>query len=111
MVRENAMVKARRLLGEGRVTIVHADEGGVAALIRGDTAMTYRVTHADGEWRCDCPARTRCSHVQAIMLVTTSTPWRSANALFADQWADEPIRPWEETAPQRPHGNDGRVKE
>lgn len=57
-------------LGEGRVTIVHADEGGVAALVRGDTAMTYRVSHAGGEWRCDCPARTRCSHVQALMLVT-----------------------------------------
>jgi uncharacterized Zn finger protein len=69
-LRENAATKARRLLTEGRVTIVHADEGGVAALVRGDTAMTYRVTHAGGEWRCDCPARTRCSHVQALMLVT-----------------------------------------
>ncbi len=53
-LRENAQVKARRILGEGRVTIVRADEGGVAALIRGDSAMTYRVTHAGGEWRCDC---------------------------------------------------------
>jgi uncharacterized Zn finger protein len=68
--RENATTKARRLLGKGRLTIVHADEGGVAALIRGDSAMAYRVTHAGGEWRCDCPARTRCSHVQALMLVT-----------------------------------------
>ena len=97
MPRENAMTKARRLLSEGRVTIVHADEGGVAALVRGDTAMTYRVTHAGGEWRCDCPARTRCSHVQAVMLVTTSTPWRSASSLFADEWANEPIQPWEQT--------------
>jgi uncharacterized Zn finger protein len=64
-MRENAATKARRLLTEGRVTIVHVDEGGVAALVRGDTAMTYRVTHAGGEWRCACPARTRCSHVQA----------------------------------------------
>ena len=70
MPREDAATKARRLLAEGRVTIVHADEGGVAALIRGDSAMTYRVTHAGGEWRCDCAARTRCSHIQALMLVT-----------------------------------------
>ena len=70
MPREAVAVKARRLLAEGRVTIVHADEGGVAALVRGDTAMTYRVTHAGGKWRCDCAARARCSHVQAIMLVT-----------------------------------------
>jgi uncharacterized Zn finger protein len=101
--REDSASKARRLLGEGRVTIVHADEGGVAALIRGDSAMTYRVTHAGGEWRCDCAARTRCSHVQAVMLVTTSTPWRSANSLFADEWANEPIQPWEQTVPEAPY--------
>jgi uncharacterized Zn finger protein len=75
--REDAATKARRLLTEGRVTIVHADEGGVNALIRGDSAMTYRVSHAGGEWRCDCPARTRCSHVQAVMLITNRpTPAR-----------------------------------
>ena len=105
-MRENAMTKARRLLGEGRVTIVHADEGGVAALIRGDSAMTYRVTHAGGEWRCDCPARTLCSHVQAVMLVTTSTPWRLAGSLFVD----EPIEPWERTVPAPLHGNTRRAR-
>jgi hypothetical protein len=105
-VRENAATKARRLLGEGRVTIVHANEGGVAPLVRGDTAMTYRVTHSGGEWRDDCAARTRCSHIQAVMLVTTSTPWRSASSLFADERANEPIQPWEQTAAPVPYRRD-----
>jgi uncharacterized Zn finger protein len=94
-------------LGEGRITIMKVDGREVDATVRGDSAMTYRVRHTDGSWTCTpCPSRTRCSHVQAVMLVTTSTPWRSANGLFAHQWANEPLQPWEQTAPRVPYRKD-----
>ena len=70
MPREDAMTKARRLLGEGRVVITRVDGRDVAALVRGDSAEIYSVTHHAGIWACDCAALGRCSHVQALMLVT-----------------------------------------
>jgi uncharacterized Zn finger protein len=69
-MRENAMAKARRLLGEGRVIVTAVDGRNIDAVIRGDSAELYRVSHRSGSWACDCPALGRCSHVQALMLVT-----------------------------------------
>jgi uncharacterized Zn finger protein len=101
-LRENAAAKARRLLAEGRVTITRVDGREIAALVRGDSAQTYRVFHRDGAWVDDCPARTAgCSHITAVKLITNLTPWRSASDLFSDEWARESVAPWEATAPPR----------
>ena len=63
------MVKARRLLGEGRLTVRSAGPEGVRASCRGDSGQLYRVGYQPGAWHCDCPALGRCSHLQALMLV------------------------------------------
>jgi uncharacterized Zn finger protein len=80
-VRETVAVKARRLLVEGRVRIVAAseDDGHVAAEVRGDTARVYAVSFdaGDGGWSCSCAARTGCSHVRALQLVTVVEPRES----------------------------------
>jgi len=70
MPRENFTAKARRLLAEGRVIVTHVDGRDVRAVVRGDSAEIYSVTHHAGTWACDCAALGRCSHVQALMLVT-----------------------------------------
>ena len=69
-MRENAAAKARRLLGEGRVIVTRVQDRDVDAVIRGDSADLYRVTHRSGSWACDCAALGRSSHVQALMLIT-----------------------------------------
>lgn len=70
-MRENSAAKARRLLIEARVDIVHRDRSKVDAIVRGDSAVAYRVRHSAGAgWSCNCEARSRCSHVQAVALVT-----------------------------------------
>lgn len=69
-MREDAATKARRLLAEGRVIVTHVDGRDVSAIVRGDSAELYSVTHRSGSWACDCAALGRCSHVQALMLVT-----------------------------------------
>lgn len=68
-MRENAAVKARRLLGEGRLLITRVDGREVDAICRGDSGEFYSVSHRPGHWACTCPALTRCSHMQALMLV------------------------------------------
>ncbi len=79
-MRENADVKARRLLVEARLRILEADEdaGIVAAECRGDSGAMYRVGY-DGArgWRCSCPTfGPRCSHVRALQLVGVMGPRR-----------------------------------
>jgi hypothetical protein len=98
VAREDAAAKARRLLTEGRVTIARVDGREVAAIVRGDTAMTYRVWHRDGAWADDCPARTvSCSHIRAVQLVTQPVGWRPANDLLSTH-DREPVAAWERTA-------------
>jgi uncharacterized Zn finger protein len=71
VVRESAMTKARRLLAEGRVSITRVDGAAVDALVRGDSARLHLVQHRPGWWTCPCDALSvRCSHVQAVQLVT-----------------------------------------
>lgn len=69
MTREDARSKASRLLVEGRVIVTAVDGPRVSAVVRGEGAI-YRVTAVHDEWTCPCPARTRCSHVLAVMRVT-----------------------------------------
>src|SRR5262245_47409660 len=101
--REDARAKARRLLGEGRVLLVRVVDRDVDAVVRGDEAAFYRVTHRAGSWSCSCPAvGTLCSHTRAAMLVTVPqrrTAWRPASDAFGDFWADAPVEPWERSAP------------
>jgi hypothetical protein len=67
--RENATAKAARYLTEGRVTITAAGEGYARALVRGDGAV-YQVADGRTGRRCSCSARTLCSHLRAVGLVT-----------------------------------------
>jgi uncharacterized Zn finger protein len=73
-MRETAAVKARRYLAEGRLLVLEVAVDRIAALCRGDTGL-YALGYAAGEWACDCPARSRrCSHLQALQLVTVADP-------------------------------------
>lgn len=74
MTRETTAAKGRRLLAEGRVTVVRV-EGDVAdAVIRGDSGE-HHVGHDPARgWHCSCPARGHCSHVHALRLVTVRAP-------------------------------------
>jgi uncharacterized Zn finger protein len=78
MSRESAALKARRLLVEGRVRVLSAneDDGYVSAEVRGDSARVYAVSYeaGDGGWRCDCPTRGACSHVRAVQLICVVEP-------------------------------------
>jgi uncharacterized Zn finger protein len=82
MAREDAATKARRLLGEGRITLVQLGPTHLMARARGDSGMEYRVTWEAGAgatgsappgWHCNCEARGRCSHIRAVQLVTVIT--------------------------------------
>ncbi len=79
-MRENADLKARRLLVEARLRILeaHEDDGAVVAECRGDSGAMYKVGY-DGErgWWCSCPTLgPRCSHVRALQLVVVMEPRR-----------------------------------
>ena len=69
-MRENYRTKGIRYLAEGRLTVRRADPYAITATCRGDSAEVYRVGCAEGEWFCTCPAKGRCSHLQALMLVS-----------------------------------------
>lgn len=56
--------KAERLLLERRVTIPAA-----IASVKGDHGE-YAVVFRDGRWLCNCPARKKCSHIEAVERVT-----------------------------------------
>jgi len=67
--RESFDVKGRRYLVEGRLDVRHVVGDVVVAQCRGDSAEIYRLGYGPGGWWCDCPAKGRCSHLQALMLV------------------------------------------
>lgn len=75
-MREDYATKARRLLGEARLTIRRVDGRIISAQCRGDSGQVYDVGHdaTEGTWYCNCDARGRCSHLQALMWVTVSNP-------------------------------------
>jgi hypothetical protein len=56
--------KAERLLLERRVTIP-----AYSAIVRGDHDV-YAVKREGDRWRCTCPARKKCSHIEAVERVT-----------------------------------------
>jgi uncharacterized Zn finger protein len=69
MPRENAALKARRLLSEGRVTLRRIGPDAIVARVRGDSAKVYNVTWDPTGWFCPCDAAGRCSHILAVLLV------------------------------------------
>lgn len=73
MGRENAEAKARRYLGEARLTVTHVGGGEVNAKCRGGGRF-YEVGFGRGRgWYCDCPAYTpHCAHILALKLVTVA---------------------------------------
>lgn len=70
--RENVDAKGRRLLTEGRLLVKKVDGRMIVAQCRGDHGEMYDLGHdpKNGQWRCTCPARGRCSHLVALQLVT-----------------------------------------
>jgi len=71
MPREDAATKARRLLVEGRLIVDVAGGAEILARCRGDSARVHVLGFASERgWFCDCDARSRCSHVIALQLVT-----------------------------------------
>jgi hypothetical protein len=70
MPRESAEVKARRILGEGRVVLVEVRKSVVWAKVRGSGAV-HDTGFAAGAWTCSCPNHYgTCSHIKALKLVT-----------------------------------------
>ena len=69
MTRESAVEKAKRLLVEGRVTVLACGPGYARAVVRGDGAL-YEVTDDARGRSCPCAARGLCAHVRAVGLVT-----------------------------------------
>lgn len=73
-MRENAEVKARRYLVEGRVVVEIAGRAGVLALVRGGGAH-HRVSYSPSQGRaCTCPARGQCCHLLAVGLIVSQPP-------------------------------------
>lgn len=75
MTRESAEVKGRRLLTEGRVVMEAVDPRRIVASVRGNGEL-YTVGYERGGWYCTCPAKGRCSHLVALMLVCVAPPMR-----------------------------------
>ena len=79
MPRESADDKARRLLTEGRITIMAVDPDARASVVaeaKGDSGAVYALgfDRSTNGWRCTCEAASkfgrRCSHLRALQLVT-----------------------------------------
>jgi hypothetical protein len=72
MSRENAELKARRYLVEGRLEIQRVNNDVILARCPGDAGDTYNIRWDDqrDEWRCNCPAfGPRCAHILALARV------------------------------------------
>jgi hypothetical protein len=76
MAREDAQTKARRLLGEGRLTIRRVNKAEVVGWCRGTDRFHRLGWSADGGWWCSCEARGSCSHLLALQSVVTIPPGR-----------------------------------
>jgi uncharacterized Zn finger protein len=74
VARESAADKGRRLLTEGRLTVLKIHPSGlIHAQCRGDSAEVYDLGYDPerGQWRCTCQEmKGKCSHLVALQLVT-----------------------------------------
>jgi uncharacterized Zn finger protein len=69
-MRENAATKGRRYVTEGRLTVRAISPGTTEATCRGDSGVVYTLGFDARRDYCDCPARGRCAHLVALLLVT-----------------------------------------
>lgn len=67
--RENKRMKAIRLLVTGRLRVLRVDAGFISAECRGDSGEVYTLGWHEQHWMCSCPARTDCSHLNALWAV------------------------------------------
>jgi uncharacterized Zn finger protein len=67
--RETVVEKAHRYLVAGRLIVTHVAEGQIRATCRGSGDL-YELGFERGVWSCSCPARSQCSHLVALGLVT-----------------------------------------
>jgi hypothetical protein len=70
-VAETIAQKARRYLTEGRLIVLSVGEGEITASCRGsDQDYFLGFDPSRQAWWCGCPSRSRCSHLEALQLVT-----------------------------------------
>jgi hypothetical protein len=63
--------KAARLLIDGRLIVQRVTWQRIVAACRGDSGEVYDLGYdGQGHWHCSCEAKTTCSHLKALMLVT-----------------------------------------
>jgi hypothetical protein len=67
--RENKRLKAMRLLVTGRLRVLRVDSNFISAECRGDSGEVYTLGWHEQHWMCSCPARTDCSHLNALWAV------------------------------------------
>jgi len=70
MATETVADKTNRLLTDHCVFVRLALPSHVVAVVHGDNG-TYSVDLTAGRWSCTCEARRTCSHMTAVMRVTT----------------------------------------
>lgn len=70
MPRESAQTKGRRYCLEGRLVVTRVTDDEIRARCRGQGHSYNLGWNPADRWWCDCPARTRCSHLVALQLVT-----------------------------------------
>jgi hypothetical protein len=68
-MRESASAKGERYLREARLIVEYVDDAVIRATCRGGGAV-YFLGHERGRWHCTCPAKGRCAHLNALMVVT-----------------------------------------
>ena len=68
-MREDYRTKGRRYVGEGRLTLKLVTADTIAATCKGNGEV-YELGHTAGRWWCSCAARSTCSHLAALQLVT-----------------------------------------
>jgi hypothetical protein len=62
--------KASRLLIDGRLIVTRVMWERVDATCRGDSGEIWKLGYIGGHWHCECPAKTTCAHLKALMRVT-----------------------------------------
>lgn len=71
--RENVKEKSLRIVTSGRLRVTSVQGNEIQAICRGDSGQVYNLRHTETDvpfWSCSCPARTACSHLYALWLVT-----------------------------------------
>jgi hypothetical protein len=63
--------KAARLLVNQRVHVTRVEGANVEATVHGDHGTYETGFDSERGWTCSCPAIGACSHLRAVILVTT----------------------------------------